>query len=63
VQIDWYETHRWLMSELAKLDEARLMQPTLCFGAAPRPLAQWVVFNTYEHYRDHRRAIEKRRIR
>jgi hypothetical protein len=62
VQTDWYETHRWLMSELAKLDEERLKQPTLCFGAAPRPLAQWVIFNTYEHYSDHRRAIEKRRV-
>jgi hypothetical protein len=62
VQSDWYETHRWLMSELAKLDEARLKQETLCFGAAPHPLAQWVIFNTYEHYEDHRRAIEKRRV-
>jgi hypothetical protein len=62
VQSDWFETHRWLMSELSKLDEARLKQETLCFGAAPRPLAQWVIFNTYEHYEDHRRAIEKRRV-
>jgi hypothetical protein len=62
VQSDWYETHRWLMSELSKLGEERLKKPTLCFGAAPRPLAQWVIVNTYEHYADHRRAIEKRRI-
>jgi hypothetical protein len=62
VQSDWYETHRWLMSELAKLDEERLKQETLCFGVQPRPLAQWVVFNTYEHYADHRRSIEKRRM-
>jgi hypothetical protein len=62
VQIDWYETHRWLMSELAKLDEERLKQPTLCFGAESRPLAQWIVFNTCDHYQDHRRAIEKRRV-
>ncbi len=62
VQTEWYETHRWLMSELAKLDEERLKQETRCFGAQPRPLAQWIVFNTYEHYSDHRRMIEKRRV-
>jgi hypothetical protein len=62
VQSDWFETHRWLMSELAKLGQEQLAQPTLCFGPAPRPLAQWIIFNTYEHYEDHRRAIEKRRI-
>ena len=28
VQTEWYETHRWLMSELAKLDEERLKQET-----------------------------------
>ncbi|MBN1438055.1 MAG: ClbS/DfsB family four-helix bundle protein [Anaerolineales bacterium] len=62
VQSDWYETHRWLMSEISKLDEERLKRPTECFGPAPRPLAQWIVFNTYEHYADHRRMIEKRRM-
>jgi len=62
VQTEWYETHRWLMSELAKLDEERLKQVTPCFGPESRPLAQWIVFNTYEHYSDHRRAIEKRRV-
>jgi hypothetical protein len=62
VQSDWFETHRWLMSELAKLEEAQLKKAALCFGKTPRPLAQWVVFNTYEHYEEHRRAIEKRRI-
>jgi hypothetical protein len=62
VQLYWYETHRWFMSELAKLDEQRLKEPTLCFGATPRPLAQWIVFNTYEHYMEHRRTIEKRRV-
>jgi hypothetical protein len=61
VQSNWYETHRWLMSELSKVDEERLRQPTLCFGKTPRPLAQWIVFNTYEHYSDHRWSIEKRR--
>jgi hypothetical protein len=61
VQSEWYETHRWLMSELSKMDEERLKKPTLCFGQTARPLAQWVVFNTYEHYQEHRRAIEKRR--
>jgi hypothetical protein len=62
VQSDWYETHRWLMSELAKITLVQLATPTLCFGPAPRPLVQWIVFNTYEHYEDHRRAIEKRRL-
>ncbi len=61
VQSEWYETHRWLMSELARLDEERLNRQTLCFGKIPRPLAQWIVFNTYEHYADHRGSIEKRR--
>jgi hypothetical protein len=62
VQSDWFETHRWLMSELAKVDEEQLKKPTFSLGKTPRPLAQWVIFNTYEHYEEHRRAIEKRRI-
>jgi hypothetical protein len=61
VQSDWYETHRWLISELAKTEEAVLAAPTLCFGPTPRPLAQWVVFNTYDHYADHRQSIEARK--
>jgi hypothetical protein len=62
VQSDWFETHRWLMSEVAKINPDRLMQPTRCIGKESRPLAQWVVYNTYDHYADHRRAIERRRI-
>jgi hypothetical protein len=62
IQFDWYETHRWLMSELAKLVEAQLKMETLCFGAKPRPLAQWIIFNTCDHYQEHRRSIERRRI-
>ena len=61
VQSDWYETHRWLMSELAKIGAQALATSTLCFGPEPKPLAQWVVVNTYEHYADHRRTIEKRK--
>ena len=62
VHTDWYETHRWLMSELAKIGQAQLAAATLSFGTEPRPLAQWINFNTYEHYEEHRRAIEKRRM-
>ena len=61
VQSDWYETHRWLMSELAKIGEQALATSTLCFGPDPKPLAQWVVLNTFEHYADHRRTIEARK--
>jgi hypothetical protein len=62
VHSDWFETHRWLMSELAKVDEERLRKPTFSLGKTSRPLAQWVVFNTYGHYKEHRRAIEARRV-
>ncbi len=61
VQSDAYETHRWLMSELDKIGEATLSRPTLCFGPDPKPLAQWVVINTYDHYADHRRTILARK--
>ncbi|HEY5119035.1 MAG TPA: DinB family protein [Anaerolineales bacterium] len=61
VQSDWYETHRWLMSELVKIGEDALAASTLCFGPDPKPLAQWVVLNTYDHYADHRRTIEARK--
>jgi hypothetical protein len=61
VQSDAYETHRWLMSELDKIGEATLAKSTLCFGPDPKPLAQWVVFNTCDHYADHRRTIEARK--
>jgi hypothetical protein len=61
VQSDWYETHRWLMSELVKIGAEALAAPTRCFGPDPKPLAQWVVLNTYDHYADHRRTIEARK--
>jgi hypothetical protein len=61
VQSDWFETHRWLMSEIARLTQEQLAAPTRCIGPEARPLAEWIVFNTYDHYEDHRRAIENRR--
>jgi hypothetical protein len=61
IQSDWYETHRWLMSELARIGEQALATPTLCFGPNPKLLTQWVMLNTYDHYADHRRAIEARK--
>jgi hypothetical protein len=61
VQSDAYETHRWLMSELDKIGEGTLSRPTLCFGPALKPLAQWVALNTYDHYTDHRRTIVARK--
>jgi hypothetical protein len=61
VQTDAYETHRWLMSELDKIGAGTLARSAFCFGPEPKPLLQWVVFNTYDHYADHRRMIEARK--
>ena len=61
VQSDWYETHRWLMSEIVKVDEATMAKPVTCFGPIPKPLAFWVAINTFEHYADHRHTIEARK--
>ena len=61
IQSDWYETHRWMMSELAKASEESLSKPVMCFGPNPKPLAFWVAVNTFDHYADHRRTIEARK--
>jgi uncharacterized protein (TIGR03083 family) len=59
---DWVETHRWLVSELAKLGEDDLRKPVLGIGLGPDPipLARWVAVNSCEHYAHHRRTIEAR---
>ncbi len=61
VHFEWYETHRWLMSELAKIEAVSLAAPTFCFGPNAKPLAEWVVLNSCDHYADHRRTIETRK--
>jgi hypothetical protein len=58
VQSDWYETHRWLMSELAKIGEDELRKPTRSVGPDLKPLVLWIIYNTYDHYAEHRRTIE-----
>jgi hypothetical protein len=59
---DWLETHRWLISELAKLGEDELRKPVLGIGLGPDPvpLGRWIAVNSCDHYVHHRRTIEAR---
>jgi hypothetical protein len=52
------ENHIWLMSELAKIGEDELRKPTRSVGPDLKPLVLWIIYNTYDHYAEHRRTIE-----
>jgi hypothetical protein len=57
VLADWRQTHARLLAALDALAFADLQVPTRSLGPQAEPAIQWVIYNTYEHYAEHRRTI------
>lgn len=53
-----HQTHDYLMAALAQVSEADLQKPTWSLGRQAEPMMMWVIYNTYEHYVEHRRTIQ-----
>jgi len=51
--------HAQVMADLAQISFADLMQPRYVDDPAAGPRINWVIGNTYEHYQEHRAAIQK----
>jgi uncharacterized protein (TIGR03083 family) len=55
---DLHETHAQLLAALEQMPDSDLMEPTYAIGPEARPVIVWVVYNTYEHYEEHRKTIQ-----
>jgi hypothetical protein len=58
VMADLYQTHNRLLGALEKLPEGDLQKSSKSIGSKAEPKIQWVIYNTYEHYAEHRRTIQ-----
>jgi uncharacterized protein (TIGR03083 family) len=55
---DLHETHARLLAALEQMPGDDLMKLTYAIGPEARPVMVWVVYNTYEHYEEHRKTIQ-----
>jgi len=53
------EEHARVLDELAKLSFEQMQTPLDPADPQKRPLLNWIVGNTYDHYREHRLTIQK----
>lgn len=53
------QTHEQVVNELNRTPFSRLMSPVSADDPQKRPLMLWITGNTYEHYLEHRKTIEK----
>jgi hypothetical protein len=51
-------SHEQITAALELIPFADLMKPHYADDPEQRPLISWVIGNTYDHYQEHRRAIE-----
>ena len=51
-------THAQLMAALEEVNDSNLVKRTHCIGPEMNPVMVWVVYNTYEHYAEHRKTIQ-----
>lgn len=58
VLADLRRTHEELLAQLERMSFDDLMQPRYAGDAEKRPVINWVIGNTYEHYPEHRANIE-----
>ena len=58
VLADLVRTHDWVLAELGKRSFADLQKRTRVMGPDEKPMLLWVIYNTYEHYLEHRLTIE-----
>jgi hypothetical protein len=59
VRTDLRSTHEALLSELERLPFSTLIKPRYDDDQEGRPLLWWIIANTYDHYIEHRTAIER----
>ena len=55
---DLHDTHAQLLVALEKMSGSDLMKLHYAIGPEARPVIVWVVYNTYEHYEEHRKTIQ-----
>jgi hypothetical protein len=51
--------HGQVLAELANMTFEQMLQPLDPNDPQKRPVINWIIGNTYEHYREHRATIEK----
>ncbi len=57
VLADLHRTHAGLMAALERAADQDLQAQTRSVGSEIRPVMVWTVYNTYEHYAEHRATI------
>ncbi|MCP4535580.1 MAG: ClbS/DfsB family four-helix bundle protein [Chloroflexi bacterium] len=58
VLADLHQTHAQLVAALEQVTDDDLMKPSCAIGPETQPVIVWVVYNTYEHYKEHRETIQ-----
>jgi hypothetical protein len=60
VLADLHQTHTRLLAALDRTDYADLQTPTrMLLRQKAEPVILWVIYNTYEHYAEHRQTISR----
>ena len=59
---DLHDAHRQVLTQLDGLTFGEVMSPRYDDDPEQRPLLDWVISNTYEHFQEHRRTIEAVRL-
>ncbi|MBN1890912.1 MAG: NAD-binding protein [Thermoflexales bacterium] len=59
VLLDLHDTHAQLLAALERASESELAAPSSSIGPEQKPVMTWVVYNTYEHYEEHRKTISR----
>ena len=55
---DLHRSHAQVLATLEQVTLADLMRPRFSDDPQRRPVMDWVIGNTYEHYQEHRRVIQ-----
>lgn len=55
---EFHETHAQVVKTLTQLPFDKLLQPRYADDPERRPLLLWVIGDTYEHYQEHRAALQ-----
>jgi uncharacterized protein (TIGR03083 family) len=59
VLADLHQTHARLLAALDRVTFSDLQQPTRSLGPNMEPALMWVIYNTYDHYAEHRQTITR----
>ncbi|MBX3011608.1 MAG: ClbS/DfsB family four-helix bundle protein [Caldilineaceae bacterium] len=54
---EFHATHAQVIATLTELPFDKLLEPRYAADPARRPLLQWVIDNTYDHYQEHSAAL------